>query len=32
MIRGLIEGCCVYGYEISDSVYREEFCDKLRYY
>jgi hypothetical protein len=27
--RGLIADCCEYGYEISDSVYREEFCDKL---
>jgi len=30
--RNLIAGCCEYGYEISDSVYREEFCDKLRDY
>jgi hypothetical protein len=22
-------GFCEYGYDISDSVYREEFCDKL---
>jgi len=30
--RNLIAACCEYGYEISDSVYREEFCDKLRDY